>query len=348
MAASLMLLLVTWYTVTRFLQTVRVDPGFELANLNLVSPDPVRDGYSAADGAAIFGKVPEELSRVHGVRAVSLADSVPFANIMVDQPNARVSTAAREGQNGQALHSIFQQRVGPDYFAALGIPMVGGREFDRRDQLQDGPETEGAAAVPAILNQTAAQELFGVEDPIGRPIREGELNYTVIGLARDAQHTLLMPKPMATMFVPLTSAWFRKNPAQGATLLVRGTPGQDTLAAVRDQLASLHPDLKVFNFRTMREDLDRLNRWLQWDAAIYEALGAFALLLACIGLGGVTADAVVRRRKEIGIRMALGARGRQVQGLMLREGTALVAVGTVLGFGGAFVLLRALAAYSEM
>ena len=98
----------------------------------------------------------------------------------------------------------------------------------------------------------------------------------------------------------------------------------------------------------MREDLDRLNTWVQWDAAIYEALGVFALLLACIGLAGVTAYAVVRRRKEIGIRMALGARSRQVQGLVLREGTALVAVGTALGFGGAFVLLRALSAYSEM
>jgi ABC-type antimicrobial peptide transport system permease subunit len=157
-----------------------------------------------------------------------------------------------------------------------------------------------------------------------------------------------MSKPVATMFVPLTSAWFRKNPAQPATLLVRGTPGRNTLVAVRNQLASLHPNLTVFNARTMREDLDRLNTWVQWDAAIYEALGVFALLLACIGLAGVTAYAVVRRRKEIGIRMALGATSRQVQGLVLREGTALVAVGTVLGLGGAFVLLRALSAYSEM
>src|SRR5262249_8457870 len=135
MAASLMLLLVTWYTVTSFLQTGRIDPGSELANLNLVSLDPVRDGYSAADAAALFVKLPEELGRVHGVRAVSLVDSLPFAVMAASQSNPRVSTAASEDQNGRVLHAIFRQSVGADYFATMGTPMVGGREFDRRDQV---------------------------------------------------------------------------------------------------------------------------------------------------------------------------------------------------------------------
>jgi len=98
----------------------------------------------------------------------------------------------------------------------------------------------------------------------------------------------------------------------------------------------------------MREDLGRLNSFAEWDAAIYEVLGLFALLLASIGLGGVTAYAVARRRKEIGIRMALGARALQVQGLVLKEGTALVAIGTVLGLGGAYLTLRAFAAYTPI
>ena len=128
---------------------------------------------------------------------------------------------------------------------------------------------------------------------------------------------------------------------------MRATATRNTLASVRSQLASLHPDLTVLNVRTMREDLDRLNSFVEWQAAIYVTLGLFALLLACIGVGGVTAYAVARRRKEIGIRMALGARGRQVQVLVLKEGTALVAAGSLLGLGGAFAIARAFAAYSD-
>jgi predicted permease len=335
MTASLMLLLVTWFVALGFLSTTRMDTGFEIPNLNLVSLDPVRDGYSAERAAALFTNLPDELSRVNGVRGVALTGGTLFAN----GATTSVSAPASDGKVGQVVHSAFRERVGANYFATLGVPLVGGREFDRRDREQD---------VPAILNQTAARELFGTEDPIGRRIREGERNYTVVGLARDMRAGFLRPNPVATVFLPLTGEWLGKNAAQRVTVLVRGTAGRDTLAAVRDHMASFHPDLTVFNVHTMQEDLDRMNSFVQWDSTIYVALGFFALLLASIGLGGVTAYAVVRRRKEIGIRMALGARARQVQGLVMREGTALVAAGSVLGVSGAFALLRVFSAYSDV
>jgi ABC-type antimicrobial peptide transport system permease subunit len=194
------------------------------------------------------------------------------------------------------------------------VPLVAGREFGPLDREQDPT---------AILSQTAARALFGAADPIGRRIREGEQNYTVVGLTRDMRVGLLTPNPVATVFLPLTAEWLGKSAAQPVTVLVRGTAGRDTLAAVRGRMASLHPDLTVFNLHSMQEDLDRLNSFVQWISAMYVILGFFALLLASIGLGGVTAYAVVRRRKEIGIRMALGARAGQVRGLVLREGTAL-------------------------
>jgi ABC-type antimicrobial peptide transport system permease subunit len=97
----------------------------------------------------------------------------------------------------------------------------------------------------------------------------------------------------------------------------------------------------------MSENLDRINAFAEGISAVYVFLGLFSLLLACIGLGGVTAYAVAQRRKEIGIRMALGARGRQVQGLVMRDGTALVVVGLICGFGGAMALRRAFSHISE-
>lgn len=334
MAASLMLLLVTWFVALAFLSTARLDTGVEVANLNLVSLDPVRDGYSSEAVAALFTNLPDELSRVNGVRAVALTGSA----LPSHGDATRISAPAGDGKVGQVLHSAYRERIGANHFATLGVPLVGGREFDLRDREQDAP---------AILNQTAARTLFGAEDPIGRRIREGERNYTVVGLARDMRAGFLRPDAVATVFLPLTGEWLGKNAAQRVTVLVRGTAGRDTIAAVRDRMASLHPGLTVFDVHTMQEDLDRMNSFAQWTSAMYVILGFFALLLACIGLGGVTAYAVARRRKEIGIRMALGARARQVRGLVLREGMALVAVGSVLGVSGAFALARVFAAYSD-
>jgi predicted permease len=335
MAASLMLLLVTWFVALTFLRTARLDTGVDVANLNLVSLDPARDGYSAAATAALFTNLPDELSRLDGVRAVALTGSA----LPSHSDATHVSATGGDARVGQVLNSVYRERIGANYFATLGIPLVRGREFDLRDREQD---------TPVILSQTAARTLFGAEDPIGRRIREGERNYPVVGLARDMRTGLLTPNPLATMFLPLTSEWIGKNAAGRVTVLVRATAGRDTMAAVRDRMASLHPDLTVFDVHTMQEDLDRLNSLAQWESAMYVILGFFALLLASIGLGGVTAYAVVRRRKEIGIRMALGARARQVQGLVLREGTALVAVGSALGVGGAYALARVFSAYSDV
>jgi predicted permease len=335
MAASLMLLLVTWFVALAFLSTTRVDAGVDVANLNLVSLDPVRDGYSAERTAALFTNLPDELARVNGVRAVALTGSA----VLSHGDATHVSAPAGDGKVGQVLSSAYRERIGANYFATLGVPLLGGREFDVRDREQDGP---------AILNQTAARTLFGSGDPIGRRIREGERNYTVVGLARNMRAGFLVTKPVATVFLPLTAEWLGKGAAQRVTVLVRGTAGRDTMAAVRDRMASLHPDLTVFDVHTMQEDLDRINSLAQWTSAMYVILGFFALLLACIGLGGVTAYAVVKRRKEIGIRMALGARAREVQGLVLREGTALVVVGSVLGVSGAYALARVFSAYSDV
>jgi hypothetical protein len=315
---------------------------FDTANLNLIALDPIRDGYSPAQTAALFGGLRDELSRVNGVRGASLAGSMPFASIAADYPNTQVSAPDNQGQSPRVLHSVFCERIGANYFATVGVPLVGGREFERRDEQSDPTEV-----VPAIVNQTAAKALFGYDDPIGRRIREGEQNYTAVGVTRDVQSGFLQKKPVATLFLPLTGDRFQTNPAERITILVRGTKGPETLAAVRSQLESLHPDLTVFNVGSMREDLARLNAFIEWDAAIYEVLGLFALLLACIGLGGVTTYEVARRRKEIGIRMALGVLAHQVQALVLKEGIVLVVAGTLFGLGGAFLGLRVFAAYNQ-
>ncbi len=157
MAASLMLLLVICYLVAGYTRNTRRDPGFAIANLNLLSIDPVRDGHSVEEAASLFAGLPGELLRVNGVRAVSLTGSAPFSGLMADRPNTRVSSPEGEGQSAQVLSAVFRERIGADYFATLGVPLVRGREFDRREQQSDVPAPKGSPAIPAIVNQTAAR-----------------------------------------------------------------------------------------------------------------------------------------------------------------------------------------------
>jgi ABC-type antimicrobial peptide transport system permease subunit len=129
---------------------------------------------------------------------------------------------------------------------------------------------------------------------------------------------------------------------------VRADSGTDGLKEIESELALSDPNLNVFHAETLAADLDRSRAALQFSVQTYGAIGVFGLVLAAIGLAGVTAYAVARRSKEIGIRMALGARKSQVLGLVLREGAALVAVGTAVGFLGGVGLAKIVAALANV
>jgi ABC-type antimicrobial peptide transport system permease subunit len=135
--------------------------------------------------------------------------------------------------------------------------------------------------------------------------------------------------------------------APGATIIIRGPSGSDAINAVRGELAAIDRRLTVFNTRTMREQISQMNSLIQLSSTFYAGVGVFGLILASIGLAGVTAYAVARRSKEIGIRMALGASQNQVLRLVMREGVVLVTVGSVAGFLGAVLISRGLSSMTE-
>jgi ABC-type antimicrobial peptide transport system permease subunit len=150
------------------------------------------------------------------------------------------------------------------------------------------------------------------------------------------------------IYLPLTSRDFRRPPAGGMTILVRSDAETDVLGAIRNEISFIDPHLNIFNVQTLGAYLDRSRSALRFSVQTYGAIGVFGLVLAAIGLAGVTAYAVVQRRKEIAIRTALGATRAQVLRLVLREGAALVSVGTVLGFLGALGLAKIVSALANM
>jgi ABC-type antimicrobial peptide transport system permease subunit len=277
---------------------------------------------------------------------------------------ADVSAPTDSSERVQTVKSIAKDRIGAGYFAALDAPLLEGREFDERDQrVEVGADTRSngskgvsspSVALPIILNQSAARGLFGNANPVGQRVTEGARAYEIIGVIHDLKTGMPSGDSPSVIYLPLTRRDFARPPPGGMTIMVRanasaaGSSGMDAMAGIRHEIAAIDPNLAVFDVRTLGEYLDISKTYTRIATTMYGGIGVFGLILAAIGLAGVTAYSVARRRKEIGIRMALGSSKGQVLRLVLREGIVLVTVGTALGFLGAMGMAKGLSALTSM
>ena len=338
-AAAMMLILMMGFWSSGLRNAANLDPGFDPAPLQFFSLDPARDGLAPNQSAAVFKGLAQRLARLPGVESVALADQPPL-NLTV--PNSAVSVPSVPGGSRESVHAVALLSIGSGYFATLGAPLVRGAEFSERDL---GLDAAPSNILPAVINQTAAKDLFGGADPLGRRIRHDadgvQRTFLVTGVVRYDRQSLAVNRPVATICLPLTRYDLRRD----TIVLLRARTHLDG-ATIRRELASIDPNLTMFKPQTMREFLAAANRVLQSAIAFTSGVGLFGLLLACVGLAGVTAQAVERRRKEIGIRMALGARPSQVLRLVMREGAVMISAGAAFGFAGAYGISRVLAAAS--
>ena len=343
-AGSLMLLLLAGFLILTAYSQVRMDIPFDPSKMLLISLDPVRDGYSPEKAANLFEQLPDRIKRAPGAQTVVLAAAPPFSPLVA---NAYMTAPLGAGSQEQVVENVAKQAVGAGYFASLSVNMLEGREFDARDQKMDASQS-----LPVVLNQTAARRFFGTQDALGRRISDTAHNYQVVGVVKDLSAPLSGTEnganiiQMASVYLPFTRGEFAHSPAGGMTLMVRAAQGGETMEAIRSEIASIDPNLVIFNVRTLAEQVEETNAAMHLDTFLYTAIGGFGLILSAIGLAGVTAYSVARRSKEIGIRMALGARKGQVLRLVLREGGSMVLAGCVLGFLGGMAAARALAANS--
>jgi len=328
----------TGFLVMGISKASSIQTKFDPSTMVLLSLDPVRDGYAPEKAQALFEKLPEWLKTAGPLRSIALAVHPPFTSEV-----ERTQLSAEDSTGSRVLEPLLEEKVGAGYFAALKEPMLAGREFVESDERS---RRDGSKALPAVLNESAARGFFGNGNALGKRVRDDKLPYEVVGVVRDFKD--VQGFSQSIIYLPLTSRDFARPAAGGMTVLVRSDAGTDALAAVRNEISLIDPNLNVINMQTLGAYLDRSRAALRFSVQTYGGIGVFGLLLAAIGLAGVTAYAVAQRRKEIAIRTALGASRAQVLGLVLREGAVLVGVGTVLGFLGAFGLAKIVSSLANM
>ena len=351
-AVALMLLLTIGQLAVGYQRFSGIEPGFDTAGLTLFAVDPGRDGHTSAQSAALLDDLPDLLAALPEVRSAAVAERPPLA-AAVGPPGAmsdvRVSTSVEAGDVQRAFHPIALEHVGGRYFETLGVPIIRGRTFTEHDFAGGGAVDARESETPVVINQTAEQRIFGAGSAVGSRLWADDdgRSYVVVGVVPDVRPGLLNMTPntpVATAFAPIPVARFGSASIQGTTVQVRGMSERSPMAAVRGELRRTHPRLIIFDARTMDEYLERFERMVRIAVGQLAGLSLFGLVLATIGLTGVTSYAVARQRSEIGIRLALGAERPHVLWLVLREGAFLVVTGAVLGAAGAFALSRALSA----
>jgi predicted permease len=322
-ALSLMLLIGAGLFL-RTLQNLRnVNVGFNPLNLAIFRVNPTLNGYDEKRIPQLYIDMMQRLGSVPGVRSVALSNP-----IMLSGSVNSTSIFVQGRVYGPDQHdSINRVVISPNFFAAMEIPLLTGRAFNDRD-------TETAPKV-VVINDAAARKYFPNENPIGHRFGQsvetsGQLE--IVGVLRDTKYDSVRDPAPPTMYQS-----YAQTRVRGASFAVRTANDPVTqMASIREAMRQIDPNLPLTNVTTQVEQIE--TRFVQERvfAQAYSLFGGLAVLLASIGLFGLMSYSVARRTNEIGIRMALGARGGDVLRLVMRESMILVVAGVVIGLAAAF------------
>jgi putative ABC transport system permease protein len=330
-AISLVLLIGAGLLMRSFVRLMRTDPGFDPARV--VALDlPLGGRYNTPEKQdAFFAQLASRVRALPNVEAVGVVNNLPFGN-SVDQLEFDIEGRPPfpPGAKPLAHYTI----VSPGYFDALKIPMRSGRTFTDHDDARSPNVT--------LISESLARAVFAGENPVGRRIvpDEGKPPLEVVGVVGDARRTSLASEPEPEFYVPFAQAAQRRM-----NLVVRAGASDPAAltSSLRGAVAELDKDQLIWQTRTLDQLVSASVASRRFNMTLLGLFAAVAMALAALGLYGVMAYSVTRRTHEIGVRMALGARGSDVLRMVVWQGMKLAAGGVAAGLVAAFAVTRVLA-----
>ena len=271
---------------------------------------------------ALWDEVIQRVSSLPGVTSVAVGSCAPVGDHCE-------GTDLRVAGHSEEAHVSFHV-VSPGYFATLGIPIVRGREVSPLDRREAQPVM--------VINATAARTIWGTDDPLTTPVPRGDRTITVVGVAGDVRYEDIEAEPKPAVFFPVA----QMNRSR-AMLFVRTAAEPASLStALRNAVRAVDRNHTVSDVQTLRHRMYEATARDRFATQVLSAFAVTALLLAAIGIYGVLSLAVAQRRRELGIRMALGAERSGVLTMILGQAMSIAAVGGLAGGAGAVIAGRAL------
>jgi predicted permease len=325
MALSLFLLVSAGLFLRSLQGATRIDPGFDEPNhLVMASVDPGLQGYGTERSREFLDRLVAEVAALPEVTAVGLIDQMPLS---VSGSDRGVEIPGYDFAEGER-RSIHYARVTEGYLDAMGVELIAGRTFTRQD--------DAAGAPVIVVNQRFAERFWPGESALGKVVETAGKDREVVGVVQTGKYRSLGEPPTEFMFLPQRELF-----TTGMSLVARtrSDPGA-TVRTLQEIVRSLDAEMPVFDVRTMEDHMGIALLPARLGGTVLGLFGLLGLTLAAVGIYGVTAYSVARRKRELGIRVAMGADRSSVLRLVLGEGLRTTALGVALGLAAALGAAR--------
>ncbi len=324
-ALSFVLIAGTGLVLRSLVQMQNADPGFSTRSVVVSAVDLFSAGYKPDRAKIFYEQLLERIRTLPGVQSATLARLRPFSYGVYS--SAPLEIEGYQPPRNEQLAADYNE-VGEEYFAAIGIPIVAGREFNRTDD-------ENAPPV-AVVNQTMATKYWPGKDPVGQRLKVKDKWMEIVGLAKNANYRTKLEQSTPFFYVPVRQNFFVQN-----NIIIRTSQSAPAISnALAREVHALDPNLAPLDAITLQEQVDVMSYTQRLAVALLAIFGGMALFLASIGLYAVMSYSVSQSTRELGMRMALGARAGDVLRLVISRGLRLTAAGIVIGAIAALLLTR--------